>query len=106
MHIKDKINLDLIIVCFGFNDVNDTKAKYLSSLEEIFEKCKASGAETIFMTPNMLNTYVARDTATHLMSYAAKTAQFQTEGIMDDNINCAKKLADNMGIKVCDCYEK
>lgn len=33
-------NPDLIIVCFGLNDVNGTLEEYLDSLEEIFVKAK------------------------------------------------------------------
>ena len=43
-------NPDLIIVCFGLNDVNGTLKDYLNSLEEIFDKSQKSGAEVIFMT--------------------------------------------------------
>ena len=46
---------DLVIVCFGLNDVNGTLEDYLSSLRIIFEKCINSGADVFFMTPNMLN---------------------------------------------------
>ena len=53
---------DLIIVCFGLNDVNGTLDAYLGALSEIFRRSRESGAEVIFMTPNMLNTYVAEDT--------------------------------------------
>ena len=55
-------NPDLIIVCFGLNDVNGTLEDYISSLRTIFEECNNRGIQTIFMTPNMLNTYVAEDT--------------------------------------------
>ena len=34
-------NPDLIIVCFGLNDVNGQLDEYISSLEIIFKKCKA-----------------------------------------------------------------
>ena len=54
-------NPDLIIVCFGLNDVNGTLEDYIKSLEIIFNRCLQSDSETIFMTPNMLNTYVSND---------------------------------------------
>ena len=47
---------DLVIVCFGLNDINAPLEDYLSSLRTIFEKCLAAGAEVIFMTPNMMCT--------------------------------------------------
>ena len=76
-------NPDLIIVCFGLNDVNCELETYLSSLRIIFEKCKNSGADVIFMTPNMLNTYVADWTAPRHVDYAHVSAKLQNEGKMD-----------------------
>ncbi len=99
-------NPDLIIVCFGLNDVNDPLDDYIDSLEEIFEKALKSGAEVVFMTPNMLNTSVAKDTPKQYYDYAIKTAQMQNEGKMDLYMDSAVKLATRMGIKVCDCYKK
>ena len=99
-------NPDLIIVCFGLNDVNGTLEDYLNSLEEIFLKAQKSGAEVIFMTPNMLNTSVSEETEEKYYEYAIKTAKIQNEGRMDVYIESAIKLADKMGVKVCDCYKK
>lgn len=99
-------NPDLIIVCFGLNDVNGTLDWYLESLETIFKKCIENGAETIFMTPNMMNTYVADDTNPELIEYATRTADYQNSGKMDKFIFEAIKVARSMGIKVCDCYSK
>ena len=97
---------DLIIVCFGLNDVNNELDEYLSSLKIIFNRCKESGSDVIFMTPNMLNTYVAKDTHESLLDYAAVTAEFQNSGRMDTYIYAAIELAKEMGITVCDCYSK
>ena len=97
---------DLIIICFGLNDVNGTLERYISALSGIFGKCVASGAEVIFMTPNMLNTYVAEDTLEKYKNYAAVTAEYQNSGKMDEFIFSAIKLAEDMGVKVCDCYSK
>ena len=94
---------DLVIVCFGLNDVNGTKEEYLSSLEEIFAKCKEA-SDVIFLTPNMLNTYVAEGTPAQFFDYAHKTADMQNSGRMDDYIYSAKDLALSMGVPVCDCY--
>lgn len=95
---------DLVIVCFGLNDVNGSLEGYLSSLRTIFEKCLASGAEVIFLTPNMLNTYVAEGTEARYLEYAAKTAQVQNEGRMDLYISSAVRLAEELGIPVADAY--
>lgn len=97
-------NPDLVIVCFGLNDVNGTLNEYISPMKSIFERCNSQKCDTIFMTPNMLNTYVADDTDENLRGYAAKTAEMQNSGRMDKYIYSAVQVADDLGIKVCDCY--
>ena len=99
-------NPDLVIVCFGLNDVNGTLENYIEPLKVIFEKCLSYGAETIFMTPNMLNTYVAEDTAKVHYDYAGVTAGYQNGGRMDTYIYEAVKVAKEMGVTVCDCYSE
>jgi len=97
---------DLVIICFGLNDINGPLEVYLSSLSVIFEKCVDSGADVIFMTPNMLNTYVASETDPEHLDYAAVTAEFQNSGKMDLYISSAVKLAKEMQVDVCDCYSE
>ncbi len=99
-------NPDLIIVSFGLNDVNEPLDEYLSALEVIFKKGKKSGADVIFMTPNMLNTYVADDTDKKNLKYAEITANYQNNGKMDLYMSSAMKLAEEKEILVCDCYSK
>ena len=97
---------DLVIVCFGLNDVNKPIEEYLSSLRVIFERCKETGCEVIFMTPNMLNTYVAEGTPEQYYDYAFKTAEMQNGGRMDEFIYSASDLARECGVTVCDCYSR
>lgn len=99
-------NPDLIIVCFGLNDVNYPLENYLNSLKTIFNRCTEAGFKVIFMTPNMLNTYVAPDTPEQFYDYAFVTAEMQNSGKFDEYIDSAKKLAADEGITVCDCYSK
>jgi lysophospholipase L1-like esterase len=99
-------NPDLVIVCFGLNDVNGELHRYLNSLTTIFNKCKERDIDIIFMTPNMLNTYVHEQTAKSNIDYAKKTAQMQNEGKMDLFMENAVALAKNMGVTVCDCYKE
>lgn len=99
-------NPDLIIVCFGLNDVNGPLEEYTESLRIIFEKGKNSGAEVIFMTPNMLNTYVAEDAPKEYLEYAGVTAKTQNEGKMDLYMEAAVAVAREAGVSVCDCYAK
>lgn len=97
---------DMVIVCFGLNDVNGELPEYTSSLETIFKRCKAAGAEVIFMTPNMLNTRVADDTPAEYFEYARKTADMQNGGRMDEYMAAAVATAEREGVSVCDCYSK
>lgn len=97
---------DLVIVCFGLNDVGGALEDYLGALEIIFTKCRDAGSDVIFMTPNMLNTYVADDTPQQHLDYAAKTVQMQNSGRMDEYMAAATELAGRLGVTVCDCYSK
>lgn len=98
---------DLVIVCFGLNDVNGSLEDYLSSLREIFTRCRASGSDVIFLSPNMLNTSVDKEnTPSVYLDYAHKTAEMQNGGRMDTYIYGAMDLAREMGIAVCDCYSE
>ena len=97
---------DLVIVCFGLNDVNYEKQTYLDSLQTIFNRCHEAKSDVIFLTPNMLNTYVAEDTYPEHREYAKKMAFIQTSGRMDEYMSSAKDLAYTMNITVCDCYYK
>lgn len=97
---------DLIIICFGLNDVNGSLEDYLEPLECMFSRCKSENKDVIFMTPNMLNTSVADDTPKEYYNYAIKTAEMQNGGRMDNFIYSAVDLANRYQISVCDCYSK
>ena len=98
---------DLIIACFGLNDVNFPLENFLAALERLFSRCWEEGYDLIFMTPNMLNTYVADDVEARYRKYSEKTAEYQREGgRMDLFMREAIALADRMGVTVCDCYSK
>ena len=94
---------DLVTVCFGLNDVNGPLEDYLRGLREIFTKCKEV-CDVIFMTPNMLNTYVAEDTPPRHLKYAEKTARMQNDGTFDRYVAAAIDLARELDVTVCDCY--
>ena len=99
---------DLIIVAFALNDISSgmgTEA-YCGALREIFEKSLATGAEVVFVTEHMFNTYVADDTLETLKEYAQKTAKLQNSGIVDEYMNAAMDLARSMGVSVADCYSE
>ena len=62
--------------------------------------------DVIFMTPNMLNTYVAEDAPVQYKEYAAKTAEMQNSGRMDRYMYAAIDMAKQMDVAVCDCYSQ
>ena len=95
---------DLVIVCFGLNDVNGELEEYLDALRAIFGRIQAAGTDLIFMTPNMLNTRVAEDTDEYYKCYAGKTAEMQNSGRMDAFMAAAIALAQELNVAVCDCY--
>ena len=88
-----KYHPDLCVVCFGLNDVMngmDGLSAYTKALTDIFVALKNAGIETIFMTPNMMNTEISvhleRETPRKV---AKETMTAQMEGIMDAYINAA-----------------
>ena len=97
---------DLVIVCFGLNDVNKPLEEYLDALRTIFTECKGCGADVIFMTQNMMNTYVAEDTPKEHFEYAHKTMEMQNTGRVELYFEEAKSLARELGVDVCDCYAR
>ena len=103
-------NPDLVIVCFGLNDVMngmDGLSAYTKALTDIFVALKNAGIETIFMTPNMMNTEISvhleRETPRKV---AKETMTAQMEGIMDAYINAAIEVCEKNGVVICDCYSR
>lgn len=71
---------DLVIVCFALNDVNGTLEEYKEAMTEIFHACLDRGADVIFLTPNMMNTYLADDVPDEFREYAKLTEEYQNSG--------------------------
>lgn len=99
-------NPDLVIICFGLNDVNDTIDNWYKNLGGLFDKCKEHNIDCVYMTPNTLNTYVAEDTLPVHFEYARLTADMQNGGKMDEYMEAARQMAQSRSIPVCDCYAK
>ncbi len=98
-------NPDFVVVCFGLNDVGGAYEDYIHALKQIFLTLEEQHLESIFMTPCMLNTYVAEHTHAKLRAYAAETAAYQNSGRVDQYINGAVQTLSGMGIRICDCYK-
>lgn len=101
---------DLTVVSFGLNDSlrgEDGIELYGESLRRIFEKLKESGSEVIFMTENMMNTSVNyNELRSQFVKIAEKSANVQNSGMLTKYFDCAKRVADECGVAVCDVYSK
>lgn len=101
---------DIVVVCFGVNDSVNSDIEledYISSLRQIFEKLQEQNIETIFMTPNMMNTSISHFTTDPLLKTTAETTcRIQNEGVMDQYMEAAIALCNQCGVVVCDCYHK
>lgn len=101
---------DLAVVCFGLNDAPAGMEKlgdYTQALHVIFTKLGKAGIETIFMTPNMLNTRVDDYAiAENLRDYARVTQKIQNEGVMDAYMEAARKVCREEHVTLCDCYAR
>lgn len=101
---------DLVTVCFGLNDVNgglEHIGKYEDAITGILRTLRGRGIETIFMTPNMLNTYVNPSiTDAGFIEIAENTANLQNTGVMDAYMDCARAVCVREDVPVCDCYRK
>ena len=95
---------DLVIACFGLNDVNGSLPSYVAALDSIFRKCEAHGFDAVLMTPNMLNTRRVEGTVGMYFAYAQKTADMQNGGRMDEFVAAAREVAAAHGVPVCDAY--
>ena len=95
---------DLCVVCYGLNDVGGDLQTYTDALREIFQRLKNAGIETLFMTPNMLNTRVGDNVIDEFTVYAEVTAGMQNGGKMDAFIQAAREVAFECGVVVADGY--
>ena len=100
---------DLLVVCFGLNDSNnemDGIGTYTSALRTIFTDAREAGVETIFMTPNMMNTYKSRVSCEGIFSELAELfGERQRSGVLDAYMDAARTVCLEEGVTLCDCYE-
>lgn len=102
-------NPDLCVVCFGLNDVTQLEEglqRYIDALSKIFEELKDFGCEIIFMTPNMINTYVCENVFDRYIEYAGNSMKWQNDGLMDKYMEAGMEVAKKYDVPVCDVYGK
>lgn len=96
---------DISVVCLGLNDVwMRNPANYTVNLEQIFSGLKNIGSRIIFMTPNMLNTYVHPNVLPCLLNTAKDLADCQNGGVMDEHMQRAAELSKDFDAELCDAY--
>lgn len=101
---------DLIVVSFGLNDAAGSGiegiGEFKSSLSNIFKKTQNTGAEVIFMSENMMCTYVDSDvTMSPYTAMAEKMAEIQNNGILDRYFEAAEAVSADHKVTFCDCYQ-
>lgn len=99
---------DLLVVCFGLNDCNEELEgleTYKTALQNIFTTAKMAGIETIFMTPNMMNTHSGKVSPGDILEPLAEVfAKRQLEGVLDAYMDAARQICQEENIILCDCY--
>lgn len=101
---------DLVVVCFGLNDVNagmDGLADYEHALDSIFKELNRAAIETVFLTPNMVGTRATVETPDPMIqSVLQEMTRFQADGTMDAYMERAREVCARNQIPLCDCYAK
>ena len=99
---------DLLIVCFGLNDSNEELAgldTYKNALRNIFKTAKEADIETIFMTPNMMNTHSGKVSPGDILEPLAEIfGKRQREGLFDTYMDAAREVCAEENVILCDCY--
>lgn len=101
---------DLCTVCFGLNDSGrgeEGLPAYESAIRRILTGLKEAEIETIFLTPNMMCTYVSCHLSDSMLRRIAEdVANTQNNGILDRYLDRARAICADLEIPVCDVYAK
>ena len=100
---------DLVIVGFALNDAfcmgESGINEYKKTMAEILTKIAASGAESIVLTPNAMNTNVSCHLKEKpLLKLAKNMEKVQKSGVLESYAEAAKAVAAENGAVVCDVY--
>lgn len=94
---------DIVTIAFGLNDIFRPE-HFEKSINGILEKITASGAKTVLVTPNMLNTYIHEETLPSALKVARTAMAAQTDGTLDQIYLQSLSAAKRFGAEVCDVY--
>lgn len=96
---------DLVVFCFLLNDAGRRDALYYEkNLRELFGMLKERNIPTIYLTPNMYNTYVSPDTPPFLVKMAYDCADCENSGIFSSIAEKGKEIAKEYGFYIADAY--
>lgn len=97
---------DLVVVCYGLNDAmkeQEGVELYRKSLARIFSEVKNSGAEVIFMTPNLRTDKRECSRGEVTDSVTDTVIKNETEGWLESYLSAAKEACAEQNVPVCDC---
>ena len=101
---------DLIVIGYALNDSSEGLegiSSYETAMNDICRKSAELGAECIILTPNMMNTTVSCHlTSDSMRSLAKSFAETQEKGVLDKYAEAAVRVAEELGIPVCDMYSR
>ncbi len=102
-----RLHPDLVVVCYGLNDAGRAAAgldRYRAALHQIFAKIHPSGAEVIFLTPNLRVTHPQRPFRNPVLDdVAASVAENERVGWLARYLDGARAVCRADGVPVCDC---
>ena len=106
-----RYNPDLVVVAFGLNDAATGEGKFIErykeSLANIFTAIKEAGSEAIFLTTNMMNTYVPYKVKEELFRLIAEACmKCELSGDLERFFKAGIEVAKEHGVPVCDVYSK
>ncbi len=98
---------DMVVICFGLNDATrgrEALGTYTAALTELFEKIAATGAEIIFMTPNLRCTEIDDSITDGVVLRAAEgICESEKRGDLALYLDAARTICGEKQIPVCDC---
>lgn len=96
---------DLVVFGFLLNDAcRRNLALYEKNLRTMFELLKERGIPVVYLTPNMLNTYVSPETPDYLVGMAYDCADCENSGFFSRYVERGKEVASEYGFYVADVY--
>ena len=98
---------DLVIVAYGLNDANGKEEEiglFDDALCEVFDKIKATGAEVIFMTPQVRCAERSPEvTDPAVLKHIDRISAGEREGWLLKYMDVARDVCKRKNVPVCDC---